>query len=117
MTVREDLVLPTLDRWLASLFDEKHRATTIDAMAQHQANAIEDARVERARRRVADCDKRLAKYREALEAGMDAALVAQWCGWPAQRQVDREVRLIVIQPTDAALGLRAAELHAYELVA
>jgi hypothetical protein len=33
------------------------------------------ARAEAARRKLADCDGRLAKYRNALEAGADAAIV------------------------------------------
>ncbi|MBK5307781.1 MAG: recombinase family protein [Frankiaceae bacterium] len=93
--LREDLVLPTLDRWLASLFDEEHRDATIDAMAQHQANPVEDARVEAARRRIEDCNKRLAKYRAALEAGMDAALVAQWT---AEVEFERRAAEIEQQP-------------------
>jgi hypothetical protein len=36
------------------------------------------ARAEAARRAVADCDTRLAKYRAALEAGADPAVVAGW---------------------------------------
>jgi hypothetical protein len=39
-----------------------------------------DRRVERAaaRQLLADCDRRLARYRAALEAGTDAAVVGQW---------------------------------------
>lgn len=36
------------------------------------------ARATEARRVIADCDQRLARYRAALEAGTDSKLVAQW---------------------------------------
>ena len=38
-----------------------------------------EARLEAARRRIVDCDSRLAKYRAALDAGADATIVA--AGW------------------------------------
>ncbi len=96
--LREDVILPTLDRWLASLFDEEHRDATIDALAEHQVNPVEDARLEAARRRLQDCDHRLAKYRAGLEAGMDATLVAQWT---AEVNLERRAAEIELQPAPA----------------
>ena len=45
-----------------------------------------EARMEAARRKLADCDSRLAKYRAALDAGADATIVA---GWMAEVQGER----------------------------
>ncbi|WP_420000669.1 hypothetical protein [Streptomyces boninensis] len=47
--VRQDALLPKLDAW-----------------------------IEAARRTVADCNRRIERYRAALEAGTDPALVAEW---------------------------------------
>ena len=37
-----------------------------------------EARAESARRKIADCDQRLARYRQVLDAGADAAVVVRW---------------------------------------
>jgi hypothetical protein len=43
-------------------------------------------RTEAARRKLADCESRLGKYREALDSGADPAIVA---GWMAEVQGER----------------------------
>jgi len=45
-----------------------------------------EARAEASRRKIADCDQRLAKYRQTLDAGADATVVA---GWMAEVQGER----------------------------
>ena len=45
-----------------------------------------DGRGEAARRTLADCDARLDRYREALESGVDAVVVARWI---SEVQVER----------------------------
>ena len=76
--LREELLLPRLDAWLASLFDDKHREATIDKLLESQNRPYEDARATVAQLKIDDCDKRLASYRAALEAGADPALVSSW---------------------------------------
>jgi site-specific DNA recombinase len=49
--------------------------------------------LEAARRSVADCDQRLAKYRAGLEAGMDPGLVAQWTAEVRAQRLRAEQRL------------------------
>jgi len=46
-------------------------------LGRHFDEAAE-ARAEAARRKIVDCDSRLAKYRQRLDAGADAAVVATW---------------------------------------
>ena len=89
--VRESVIVPGLDRWLGRLFDPDHLDRTIDELAAHaHADPAGDeasaARAEAARRKLADCDDRLARYRAALDGGADPALVA---GWLAEVQADR----------------------------
>ncbi len=77
--VREDSIVPRLDAWIAELFDETNLDATCEALAM--AGGPDDgaeARAEAARRKLVDCDERLAKYRDALEAGADARIVASW---------------------------------------
>jgi site-specific DNA recombinase len=73
--------VPTLDRWLLQAFAPPRLPDTIAALADAQTDErdIEVAtRAAEARRVIADCDQRLARYRAALEAGTDPNLVAQW---------------------------------------
>jgi len=73
--------VPELDRWLGSLFAPAHLPGTIKALAEAQEMDVDPGRaamLEAARRTLADCDQRLAKYRAGLEAGMDPGLVSQW---------------------------------------
>jgi site-specific DNA recombinase len=77
--VREELILPPLDAWLASAFDPPNLAETIHAM--HDGQDLDDHTViaaEHARQAIADADTKLARYRAALESGTDPALIATW---------------------------------------
>ena len=77
--VREDLIVPELDKWLASLFDEEHREATVAQLCEATgADPSASAHAEAARGRIADCDERLARYRAALDAGADVSVVAAW---------------------------------------
>lgn len=77
--VREDSIVPKLDAWLLQLFNETNLDATCHALASAAAsNHVDAPRVEAARRKLVDCDNRLAKYRQALDAGADAAVVAGW---------------------------------------
>ncbi|WP_307873709.1 MULTISPECIES: recombinase family protein [unclassified Frankia] len=81
--VREELIVPHLDHWLAQAFVPSRLPATIAALTAAQddeATTTHDADLERARRTIADCDAKLERYRLALEAGTDADLVARWTG-------------------------------------
>ena len=77
--LREADVVPGLDAWLLSVFDPKNLDGAVAALAAAQEpDDAAAARAEAARRKIAECDKHLAKYRTALEAGTDPVLVGQW---------------------------------------
>ena len=85
--IQESAIVPKLDAWLAQLFDETNLDSTCEALAMAgSADDEAEARAEAARRKIADCDQRLAKYRQVLDAGADAAVVA---GWMAEVQGER----------------------------
>ena len=62
-------MLPTLDGWLAGLFEPSELDRTVAAMWQSQPDATVDPNAAEIARVVADCDTKLDRYRAALEAG------------------------------------------------
>ncbi|MEU7871279.1 recombinase family protein [Dactylosporangium sp. NPDC049140] len=79
--LREEQLVPALDRWLLRAFAPERLPGTLAALADAQDHGRDSelaARAAEARRVIADCDQRLARYRAALEAGTDPTLVAQW---------------------------------------
>ncbi len=85
--VREDAVVPALDNWLATTLKPPRLTDTLDAMAATQAGPTgNDQAADRAHRTIKDCATKIARYRAALEAGADPALVT---GWIAQTQAER----------------------------
>jgi site-specific DNA recombinase len=77
--VRENQIVPPLDDWIARVFEPAQLDETCRALADAQELPVaDDGRAKAARRSLAACDARLARYREALEAGTDPAVVAKW---------------------------------------
>ena len=79
VTLRQDVVLGSLDEWLAGKFEPCHLSATIDELAAAAAVAgPATTPADDAEELIADCDRRLAQYRAALDAGADPASVARW---------------------------------------
>jgi DNA invertase Pin-like site-specific DNA recombinase len=79
VAVSEALMVERLDEWLMHLFDPERLGETVQALLEAQEGAQHDAaRVEAARRKLADCDRRLVKFRQALEADADPRIVGVW---------------------------------------
>lgn len=77
--VRETQIVPPLDDWIGGVFGPERLDETCRALAEAQEPVpVEDGRAEAPRRTIAECDARLARYREALEVGTDPAVVDQW---------------------------------------
>lgn len=77
--VREDRITCHIDGWLARLFDPEHiEQTMADLSCADVPEDANDHRAELAQQRVADADGKISRYKAALEAGTDPALVAQW---------------------------------------
>jgi site-specific DNA recombinase len=100
--LRESLIVPELDGWIASVFDPANLDEACAALAAAHGPADEDvARAEAARRKLVDCDERLGKYRAALDAGADPTVVA---GWMTEVQGDKlraEQELVRARPAEA----------------
>lgn len=77
--VREDSLTPAIDQWLAQLFDDEHIDETCAALeAATGSDIAEQNRSASARKKLKECDDKLNKYRRALEAGTDPAIVGEW---------------------------------------
>ena len=76
--LREDQLLPNLDRWLAGKFSPRALPQTVRELQDAQDAGGEHAATEQARRDIADCDAKLRAHRAALEAGAYPAIVAGW---------------------------------------
>ena len=74
--LREDAILDPLDAWLAMTLAP---ARLREAMAQiDDLEPSRDLTIDAARRQLADCDRKLARHRAALEAGADPLMVTEW---------------------------------------
>jgi site-specific DNA recombinase len=123
--LKEAVVTTALDGWLESVFDPEHLDATIAAMAAAQApDDAAAARLEAARRKVIDCDSRLAKYRAILDGGNPPDVVLSWIReveaerLAAERELagttetapltDDEVRALVLLVKKGLIGLAKA---------
>jgi len=77
--VKEEALLPGLDAWLASLFDEEHVDDTCAVLAgSSEPDPDSDRREAELRAAVAECDRKIDKYRTLLEQDGDVAIAAKW---------------------------------------
>jgi site-specific DNA recombinase len=98
----EQTVIPALDTWLARLFDADHIDETCKILAGvSEPDPSAAIRHETARRRLATCGDRLAKYRRALDAGVDPEVVGAWIREVQADQLRAEVELAAAEPATA----------------
>lgn len=95
--LREDQLTEPLDHWLAQVFNPEQIEVSLAAMEGAQPNRSPE--LETTRRLISDFDRKLARYRDALDAGADPVTVA---GWTRQTQAERQVaanRLATLEQT------------------
>ncbi|TDB85603.1 recombinase family protein [Actinomadura sp. KC216] len=111
--VREDAVVPALDRWLCRYFAPHRRAETINAMlAAHAQAPADDAASLAAQQTVKDCEGRLARYRatlDALDQDSDPSVVA---GWIAEAQAQRTAALAQLRQAPNKAQITREEITA-----
>ena len=96
--------MPKLDEWLGGLFDPAKLDEAYDALvAAGGVNDIDHARIEAAKRKIADCDERLSKYRKALDAGADPVVVAGWMSEVQGERLRAEREIGLAQPSSGQL--------------
>jgi site-specific DNA recombinase len=99
VSIREDRIIPRLDRWLTTLFDADSIDTTLDSLYDaHQQAPDRSGLREAARRELADADRKLSQHRAALEAGADPAIVTGWMKEVQAAKLDAQFRMNQINP-------------------
>jgi site-specific DNA recombinase len=93
--LREEAIIGPLDVWLAQVFNPENIDETLDGLKQASASTDEaqTTNVDAARKRLAACDQRLAKYRAALDAGADPSVVTTWIAEVQSERLAVEVEL------------------------
>ncbi len=111
VNLREDLVIGHVDRWLAREFAPHRLAGTIrDLAAAQQAGPARDADGnDDTARKIADCDRKLAQYRAALDAGASPATVAAWI---AETEAEKARYQLAARPAPARTRMSEAEIRA-----
>jgi site-specific DNA recombinase len=107
--VKESAIMPELDRWLSGLFTPENVDDTVAQMLSvGEQNETIDAQSEAARRKLADCDDRLRKYRAALDNGADPVVVA---GWMSEVKAERLAAEALLAASFPSKPLSAAALR------
>jgi len=111
--VREDPILGPLDGWLAQVFDPANIDETLESLqAASESNTDADVvKAGAARKRLAECDTRLARYPAALDSGTDRAVVSAWIAEVQAERLAAEVEL------DRATGHNHGRLSRDQLAA
>ncbi|MFB7599557.1 recombinase family protein [Streptomyces sp. NPDC056160] len=114
--LREDAVCRALDRWIAKAFAPDRLTATLTALthASAAANAAETSTPQQtqARKMVKECERRLARYQAALEAGADPAVVTQWIN---EAQTDKEAARKKLDTPPAATRKKETPLTADQI--
>jgi hypothetical protein len=77
LSIREDRLLPHIDSWLSQLFAPQNiRSTAAEVVKADAQGKHEDAAVIRARTALVECERKLAKHLDGLEAGIPAEVIA-----------------------------------------
>ncbi|WP_316742205.1 zinc ribbon domain-containing protein [Streptomyces sp. MK7] len=95
--LREDIVCQALDRWIARAFAPDRLPATIEALT-HASAAASTAETQtpeqaQARQAIKECERRLARYRAALDAGADPTVVTQWINEAQRDKVAAQKKL------------------------
>ncbi len=110
VNLREDDLLPHLDAWLAHTFGADRIADTCAVMAS-VGGANEAADTATIKAAIRECDRKLDRYRQALEAGTDPTIVAAWISQVTKERTAAEARLSKAE-LRASESITPAELRA-----
>ena len=77
--IKEAAVVPELDQWLATLFDEEHLDHTCEVLSgASEPDPAAQRRQDGVRAAIAECDRKLARYRSLLDHDSDVTIAAKW---------------------------------------
>lgn len=107
VSFRESLVIGKVDHWLAREFTPHRLTETIRELAQGIPADTSDGSRE-AKRRIAECDRKLAQYRAALDAGATPATVA---GWIAETEAEKQNYALAMRRSKASPRMTEEEIR------
>jgi DNA invertase Pin-like site-specific DNA recombinase len=107
--VREAAICAPLNRWIATLFDAKNRAQTVQALLDSQGGSLADAHLEQTRRRLANAEAKLRRHQAAIEAGIDPAALVDAIN---QAQAERVAAHAELNQRPAAQELARQDIEA-----
>jgi site-specific DNA recombinase len=110
--IRENTLTPSLDTWLAQEFSPLQRRHTITKILEQAALGAPEPPADSGGPTVAELDAKLDRYRAALDAGADPAVVA---GWIADTRAERE-RAVQRKPSPPAPTNDIANLTEEQIV-
>jgi site-specific DNA recombinase len=113
--MREEILIRPLDTWLVQEFGPRQRRHTIAKLVDQATTDVPTpAPTALVGPTIAECDAKLARYRAALDAGADPAVVA---GWIAETQAARRLAEQHHQAALAKVADRVDRLTEEEIVA
>ena len=105
LSVREDRLLPHVDAWLADLFAPHRVKATAALVVQADAEGHrEDPAIARARTALVECERKLAKHLDGLEAGIPADVIASRIAAAQREKAAAEAVLALAPPAPDALS-------------
>ncbi|HTX01240.1 MAG TPA: recombinase family protein [Acidimicrobiales bacterium] len=106
LSVREDRLLPHVDAWLATLFAPQNIEAHAKAIVEADSDSHrEDPDLTRARATLAECERKLAKHLDGLEAGIPADVIAQRVAAVQREKAAAETVLALAPPPPEPLTL------------
>jgi hypothetical protein len=104
--LREDRLLPHVDAWLCELFTaERIEATATEIVNADSLSHREDPEITRARATLADCERKLSKHLDGLEAGIPADVIAARIAATQREKSAAESVLAIASPAPQPLRL------------
>ncbi len=98
LAVREDRLLHHVDAWLSAMFAPDRIAFTAESVvAADKAQNAEDPALLRARQTILDCERKLVRHIDGLEAGIPASVIAARID-ATQREKDAAARILASAP-------------------
>lgn len=109
--LREDLVTPSINRWIGSLFDPLHREETISALLDAEDDADRHLeQVGQLRDRVAAAEVAMDRLRRALDAGWDPVELREQYNAAA---AEKRVAEAALEAAPSETSLSRQELESY----
>ncbi len=111
LSIREDQLLPTIDGWLAQLFDGEHRDDTVNTLANVEHDELGVAEALEARRTINDCDKRIANLEIACESSDDPETITGFARRIERVRAERKGAEIRLRRVTTGRGLTEEEIR------